>query len=293
MNMIAGSGVLHNTLIFALGLLFAGCANLTQLLNQMDVKKPVISMKSANLTEISLDDATIQFNLEIENPNTFGVHLAGFDYQLDINQRAFLNGDQPDKIEIAAQNKSPLNVPVSINYVRLLDTIKDLVNRKEADYKIDFGFKFDLPVLGNTRIPITHTGTLPIPKIPDISISSLKMNKLGLTGADLELVLKIGNPNIFGFDLNNLNYNFSVNGNRWVKGMESTVGDIAAGGESLVRLPVSLNFLELGRSVADLISGGTDLNYQLTGVMDVSGKELPLQLKGVNFNRSGTVNLDK
>jgi LEA14-like dessication related protein len=281
--------------ILSFGLLagLAGCANLNQLLNQMDVKKPVVTVRSVDLTEISFTDATLRFNMEIENPNGFGVKLDGFDYRFDINQKNFLNGDQPDKIDIAAGKKSPFAVPVSVNFSRLLDTVTDLVNDKSADYKIDLGLRFDLPVLGNTRIPVAHSGTLPIPKIPSIGVSALELKKMSLTGADLELVLKIGNPNIFGFDLNNLDYNFMVNGNRWVEGSDPGIGTINAGGEGLVRIPVSLNFLELGRSAANLISGGSDLNYGLTGNLDISGKELPLRINGLKFERSGSVNLTK
>ncbi len=285
--------ILQTFLSFGLLAGFVGCANLNQLLNQMDVKKPVVTVRSVDLTEISFTDASLRFNMEIENPNGFGVKLDGFDYRFDINQKNFLNGDQPDKIDIAAGKKSPFAVPVSVNYTRLLETVTDLVNDKSADYKIDLGLRFDLPVLGNTRIPVAHSGTLPIPKIPSIGVSALELKKMSLTGADLELVLKIGNPNIFGFDLKNLDYNFIVNGNRWVEGSDTGIGTINAGGEGLVRIPVSLNFLELGRSAANLISGGSDLNYGLTGKLDISGTELPLQINGLTFDRSGSVGLTK
>ncbi len=284
---------LRTCLILFSGIYLAGCANLTQILNQMDVQKPLVNIKSADLTALSFEAATMQFNLEINNPNSFGVKLAGFDYQLDINQHAFLNGDQPDKIEIGARSTSPLSVPVTLNYVHLYNAVKGLLENKKADYKIDFGFKFDLPVLGSTRIPVTHSGSVPLPKIPEFSVSSLKVKKLGLTGADLELVLKIENPNIFGFDLNDLDYNFSINGNRWIQGRESVVGDIGPGGQSFMSIPISLNFLQIGRSVADLISSGDELNYLLTGNVDVSGKEIPLHIKELNINRDGRINLQK
>jgi len=285
--------IVRTGIVILTGVYLTGCANLAQILNQMDVQKPVVTMKSVDLTALSLETADLQFTLEINNPNSFGINLAGFDYQLDINQHPFLNGDQPDKIEIGGRNSSLLDVPVTINYIRLFDAVRDLLENKKADYKVDFGFKFDLPVLGNTRIPVSHSGSIPVPKIPELSVSSLKVKNIGLTGADLELIIKIENPNIFGFDLNDLNYNFSVNGNRWIQGRESVIGDIGPGGQSLMSIPISLNFLQIGRSVADLISGGDELNYLLTGNVDVSGKEIPLQIKGLNFNRDGKINLEK
>ena len=167
--------------------LIPGCASLNQLLEKMDVKKPVVRVNSVNLTALTFEDAALQFRLEIQNPNNIGVTLDGFDYRLDIDQHQFLNGDQTDKTEIAAGKSSFVNVPVTVNFAQLFGMVKDLVSRKEVAYKTEFGLKFNLPVLGMTRIPVSHTGTLPLPKIPEISLSSLKVSKMRLTGADLLL----------------------------------------------------------------------------------------------------------
>jgi LEA14-like dessication related protein len=273
--------------------MISGCATLNQLLEKMDVKKPVVRVNQVNLTALSFEDATLRFRLEIQNPNNIGVTLDGFDYRLDIDQHAFLNGDQTEKTEIAAGKSSFVDVPVTVNFTQLFDTIKDLVSRNEVAYQTEFGLKFNLPVLGMTRIPVSHAGTLPLPKLPDISLSSLKVSKMGLTGADLLLVLKIDNPNIFGFDLTNLDYNLSVDGNRWAQGRAAKIGEISAGNQSVLNLPIALNFIELGRSVYNLINSGHNLNYHLTGKLDINGKGLPLQLQGAGFDRSGKIDLEK
>ena len=119
------------------------------------------------------------------------------------------------------------------------------------------------------------------------------MNKVTFSSADLELKLKVDNPNTFNFLLNQLNYDFAVNGKTWAKGITQNQMQIAEKGESTISIPVSLNFMQMGRTIYGIVTGNETLNYQLKGDLDLNSS-LPLlgQVK-LPIDRTGEVKILK
>ena len=52
-------------LILSLIILTASCANLSQMLNQMNIKEPVASVKEAKITGIDFDKVNLIFGIEM------------------------------------------------------------------------------------------------------------------------------------------------------------------------------------------------------------------------------------
>ena len=68
----------------------------------------------------------------------------------------------------------------------------------------------DLAARVPNRIPIRKTGTLPLHKPPKISLASLKLHNLNLTGAELSLNMKLNKPNAFEFVLQGMENDFEM-----------------------------------------------------------------------------------
>ena len=274
-------------------LLVSGCAELTKVLQQMDIKKPTVSVADVKMTGLSFDHTDLNFKIQIDNPNGVNISLAGFDYNFEINQKSFSSGTQDRPIDIAARGQSQFDFPLTLKFTDVAQTIGDLLTRDSAAYKIDLGLLFDLPVLGKQNIPLSYDGHFPIPKLPAIRVHSLKLDNIGLTGAQLSLDLIVDNPNAFALDLAGLDYTFSVNGTRWVSGLQKSVNAIAKNQQGRVTIPVSLDFLSMGRSVYQMLNGNADLDYNLEGSVNV-GSGLPLLgTQKMPFSQSGKIDLQK
>ena len=120
----------------------------------------------------------------------------------------------------------------------------------------------DLAARVPNRIPIRKTGTLPLHKPPKISLASLKLHNLNLTGAELSLNMKLNKPNAFEFVLQGMEYDFEINGAQWLSGNSQENLRISAKDESLLNFPNSLNFFQIGRSVAQLLKNNQPLEYR-------------------------------
>lgn len=259
----------------------------------MNVQKPTVQITNAKISKLSFNDLDLLFDIEINNPNSVGISLAGFDYELLINENSFVSGNQPDKLEIAAKNKNSVQLPVKLKFVDIYNTFTDLKKNNKSSYQIKCGLNFDLPVLGETRIPISKSGDIPLLKLPSISFNSVKLNNINLMGANLLLEVKFKNPNSFSMLINQMDYNFQVNGKNWLSGKANQKTSTNQNGESIIQIPVSLDFLQMGSSLFQLISGGKNLNYNLSGNLDIKNSHPLLNHLSLPFNQKGNFDILK
>jgi LEA14-like dessication related protein len=257
------------------------------------VKEPKVDFLDAKISGLSLEAVDLLFDLKIYNPNNIGVKLAKFDYDLLLNGNPFVNGNQNKGIEIPSLGEENIQLPLTLKYSDIYRTFQNLREEGLSNYQMKFGLSFDVPVLGAIRIPVSKSGELPMIKIPKISFGALRLDKLNLTGADLKLSLKLNNPNIFSMILSKMQYDFKINGLNIVSGLTEKSMQISEKGESMIEIPVSVDFLTAGRSVYQIINGDKALNYQFGGNLDLTSS-LPLLGKvNLPFSLSGSTNIIK
>jgi len=273
---------------FMLFLLIVGCAALQEL---AQVQQPALEFQKVRFTGMTFETVDLAFDVKIKNPNPLSASLAGFDYNFQINGASFLSGQQNAQLTIAANAESALEIPLTLKFKDLYQTYQTLKNQDSSAYKIDTGLMFDLPILGRTRIPVSHEGHLPLIKLPNVKLGSLKLKNINFSGATLELKLNVDNPNNFNLLMNTLDYNFSINGASWAKGLTQKTVTIKEKGESAITIPVSLSFSSMGRTIYNVIMGNEKLNYDLKGNLDVNSS-LPL-LGRVNLpiDQAGQINI--
>lgn len=270
-----------------------GCSEMQQLIKAVDVKKPTAKISNVKITALSLDQADLLFDIKISNPNSININLAGFDYDLLLNKASFLKGTQNKTVNIAAHASSKIQLPLSLRYEDIYKTFKSLSKKDKINYVLKLGLSFDLPVLGTVRVPIETKGSVPTIKLPAVSVKALKLNNLAFTGADLQLNLQIKNPNTFALNLNHFNYAFVVDGQKWIEGQEKKQISVSKKGKKTLSIPIKLNFLEIGHSVMNLISGSSKLNYKLSGKADVGSSLKILKNFPFDFDYEGQVKLKK
>ena len=79
------------------------------------------------------------------------------------------------------------------------------------------------------------------------------------------LNIGIKNPNPILLKLQQLDYSLDINGFNWVSGTSNSLNEVSPKGESVLKLPLSLNFLEMGRNIFALLNGSSKLDYRFTG----------------------------
>jgi LEA14-like dessication related protein len=262
-------------------------------MNKSNIQNPEVKVSNAKITGLSFQDVDLLFDLDITNPNSLGIKLSSFDYDFLLDEYSFMNGRQDRGLEIAANDVSSVQIPVTLGFKKIYDTYKGLTSKDSTKYQLNAGLAFDIPILGAVQIPVSKSGYLPLVKLPQIVVSGLKVEKLNFTGADLLLNIRVDNPNAFSMKFNNLNYQFDLNGNSIASGITSKGMTLNEKGEGIVELPISLNFLEMGQTVFHLLNGEKELNYNFKGNFDVDGSIPIFDAVNLPFDKSGKIMLSK
>jgi LEA14-like dessication related protein len=272
-------------------LAFMGCATARDIAR---ILKPDVHLKDVHLASLSFDAADLVIDVGIENLNPLvPIALTGVDYDLKINDISFLKGQQPQQLQIDPGGGTVFQIPVTLNYKNLYETFQSLKDQDMTAYNVDCGLSFDLPGLGAARVPLAASGEFPAIKLPSISVDGLKVKKVNVAGADMELQLRMDNPNAFDVLLNNFDYELMVNGKSWAKGFGKNQIQVGSKAESAITIPISMDFAQIGFSVYQMLSGGEQFDYSFKGNLDV-GSSLPLlQQATLPFNKSGALNIHR
>jgi LEA14-like dessication related protein len=133
-------------------------------------------------------------------------------------------------------------------------------------------------------------------KQPEITLESVQIGGLGLSGGTLVVDLQVVNPNRFALSSNRLAYELDLREEEG--GSDSTWVDFAngtyeqpftvRGGETAhVQIPVSFSYSGLGAAAGTMLRRGT-FTYRASGTADV---RTPLGTHQVPFRKTGTVTL--
>lgn len=265
----------------------AGCQALQ---NLTDAQKPNLSVKNVRVTDFAFDEIELTFDINVENPNPFALHLLSYDYGFNINGNTFVDGTRDKGLDIEASGTSVIHVPIQLNFVELYNLFGSLKGEDNADYELSADLTFNLPVLGETTLPLKKSGTIPMLQLPKVSVAGLQVKDLSLTNTDLELRIKIQNPNGFGLLLNHLSYQLSVNNKEWLNtelDNENELLSVNENSSTYIVIPISLNTLNVGTSLINIINNAGDLKYSLKGSLDISAEHPLLGDTDFSFFESG------
>jgi LEA14-like dessication related protein len=126
-------------------------------------------------------------------------------------------------------------------------------------------------------------------KEPDIELDRVVVRGLGVSGGNLDLVVKVDNPN-----------NFTLHGTRLQIGVDvegSHLGDItydddftvAESGTTTITLPLSFGWAGVGSAIRTALGSG-DLPYKMKGQVEL---KTPWGRKEIPFTREGRVPLTR
>ncbi len=276
-------------MLLFLSFFLAGCGSMDAVKQAAGIKDPTVSIAGVNIARLTADGMTLQFTLDVENPNPIPLNLAGFDYALMLDGKQLMAGEKRDKIRIKARGDSRVTVPVSLKFADLSRLVSGGLKKENLDYELKTAALVDLPVVGVKKFPASQKGSFPVPKVPDISLTGIDVKNLTLSGAKVVIGATIDNPNTFGIDINQLIYDLTVNGKPWAKSKLDKKLALQGKGRTNLSIPVELDFLEVGGSLYQMLMQGKGMNYQLTGDMKFGAGHPLLKAVEAPFSRQGVV----
>tara|TARA_R100001143_G_C3361193_1_gene136099 strand:+ start:14003 stop:14854 length:852 start_codon:yes stop_codon:yes gene_type:complete len=267
-------------------LIITGCSTLRDIAN---IQQPTVDFNRVSVQSFTFNGVNLLFDFEVNNPNQVGVDAEEYNYEFFINDNSFVSGRQEENLRIDRRSSSFVQIPVSLNFSEIYNTFGSLAGRDSLSYRIASEIQFDIPGLGTRMVPFSAAGGLPIPKVPNIEFGGIEVKNLSFSGADLELGIRIFNPNSFGLNLSKLDYLLNVNGRQWLNASMLESFRIGAKEENILRIPIRLNAAEMGSVLREMMGGSSELQYDLSGAADITAEIDEFDVSGtLPFELSGT-----
>ena len=149
------------TLVAALWCSGAGCAAL-------NVQKPTAAVTGMSLAGVDAEGFILDFAVDVSNPNRFALPLASADYELGVGGVEVLEGAASPHRSIPANGTLGVTLPVTVafdNLLRAESAIRDTGGNVPYDLAAELSFDTGNPLAGAVRVPVRHSGTLPLRRV--------------------------------------------------------------------------------------------------------------------------------
>ena len=150
---------------FALVLLCAlafGCSTVSGL------KRPTASVTGMALGEVDAEGFTMNFGVDVFNPNAVALPLLATDYELGVGGVGVLGGKAKPGGTIPANGSRGVTLPVAVTFENLLAAeraIRDSGGDVPYDLRGGLSFETGNPLFGTLRVPLQYRGTLPLKQV--------------------------------------------------------------------------------------------------------------------------------
>ena len=139
-----------------------GCSSLTGL------QRPTASVTGMTLGEVDARGFTMNFDVDLDNPNGVALPLAAADYELGLGGVGVLDGRASPGGTLPARGSRSVTVPVAVAFENLLaaeQAIRDSGGNVPYDLAGGLSFETGNPLVGSLRVPLRHRGTLPLRRV--------------------------------------------------------------------------------------------------------------------------------
>jgi LEA14-like dessication related protein len=138
--------------------LLPGCAAL-------NVQPPTASFRSASVSDLSPAGVTANFDVDVQNPNSFDIPVDSADYKLSLSGVQVVDDQAKPTGSVPAKGRLPVTIPVHLRFEQLLQAEREIAKSGgTVPFDFDGALEFSTGTifLGKSiKIPLHFSGTLP------------------------------------------------------------------------------------------------------------------------------------
>ena len=263
------------SVLFGMALMASGCESLQSLLGSAD--KPSVRVTGVHFQDLSLESLKLVFDTEVTNPYEVPLPLVNLDYSLSSAGKEFLSGKAPVQGSIPAKGSQVVPLPAALSFVPALKVLEGVKPGSIVPYEARLKLSVDAPVVGILALPVSHSGSLPIPALPEVHLPQVEWKSLSLDSASAVIHLSVKNTNQFPVDLQKLAFGLSLADAKVGEASFAESVKLEPGGQAALQIPVSISPMSLGLGALNLLRGEGS-GYKLEGSMGLGTPFGPLVL---------------
>ena len=249
---------------------------------------PTVSFERLDLQRISWEDVDADFVFSVRNPNPLTIDLARFDYDLAFSGVHWVSGDNPDGLVLEASGSSEWALPMHIVFQELYDLVQATKGEDTIPFEIAGTFGFDTSI-GAVDLPYRADGGFPALRTPDVGYQALRVTDVGVTTADLALDLGVTNDHGSNLWFKDFDYDVDLSDFDIGSGQVANLGEALPDTTTTLTLPFTVDLLESGMAVLDILTGDDQADLDLTASTDV---DTPFGVVPLSIDEHGNVTIE-
>jgi len=258
-------------------LLLGGCASMGELARSA-VQPPRMTFRSAEVTALDFDGATLAFDFRLENGNPFGLTLAGVNYWLQLEERVVVRGKVPGGLKIPASGEAPVRFTARLPFAEVPRILELAARGGQVDYRVGGQVDVETPI-GVLQVPASHAGHVDLPVLPGFRLAGARVRLASLTEVEVELTILVDNRNPFPMPEGELGFALSLGGEVVATVDGEALSEVPARQEGRVVIPVRLSLLGAGRALSPVVRGGS-ADLRVGGSAKLGALPVPFELVG-------------
>jgi len=130
-------------------------------------------------------------------------------YAIDISDVEFIKSDAVRAVSLPGGQTNTVTLPARMEYLKLWRTYENLRDSTDVQYSLRGTLVY--PVAGqDVELPLSHTGTLPVLRMPQIRVTDVSTSDVSLTSATVSVEAEMTNPNSFEIGIQELGYSLTL-----------------------------------------------------------------------------------
>jgi LEA14-like dessication related protein len=272
---------------FTVVALLAGCETVKTVVET--APRPGARIVGANLRNLTFEKVDLVFDIEVSNPYAVGLPLAGLAYSISSGERAIVRGNVKPSGAIPARGSQIIQLPAIVNFAAVTKALGGVRPGSVLPYRADLTLSVDAPVLGPLDLALSDSGELPIPAMPQVSLTSFDISRLSLDQVKANAKIQLRNTNSFAVDLSKVALDLSLGDQEIARTGFANSAKLAPGNAVTIYVPLSFSPRALGGELLNLLRGDRTA-YSLSGSLETGTPFGPLTLP---FKASGSTPIMK
>jgi LEA14-like dessication related protein len=233
-----------------------------------DIKVTLEERRVENLSPEGLD---LVFYLNLENVSSRDYALSGYMYRFVIQEQEYFRLPERNldsTLSLPRGSKEMVRFPVRITYELLHRSIAGIQDAASVSCYIMGELMFMRGRRRGGALPFAFSAEFPLFHAPTVSVFAVKAQSITIGGAELQVELRVSNPNGFSFDVDSLEYDLKIGGHPLKQGRLSSSTPVAASSSLPLVVPLLFSFYEVGNDVHGLLMQET-VSCQVSGTLSI------------------------
>ncbi|MDR1411397.1 MAG: LEA type 2 family protein [Spirochaetaceae bacterium] len=229
--------------------------------------RPAARLSFDRVEAESLEQLTLWFSLEAENPRGKDARLASSGLRVVSNGKTALSGVAFTAPEGLVAGGGKLGLPLRLN-IDAGELLKDAGG--ERGVELSFDLVFDYGGGGTEKIPVKAAASFPLILEPEFRIVSVAVKKAELIDTRFAVKILLKNPNFFPVELSAFSFELYSGGRFWAGGSKKNIVLIPPGQSAETELLLTMNFIDMRRDLLDQVIAMEQIDYRFTGEATIS-----------------------